>query len=358
MSFAAGPMTSKKPPDKTIAEATPFDAEPTVHVVPGALKSLDPETTIDGLPPVADPANTLDAPPEPPKPLRAAETLFADTLHAGKGGRDTLDDPPAKKLRPHDTLDDPLPRAKAFLAESGDSSPPSMPELPVKVSTAPSPQPSDPVAAAVKRAINIRMAIGAALAISGALLIWTQWPADAPATVEAEVLVPAAPAIKPKPSPDLELESSPVQVEVIVDGRVVRRPGGKVKLISNPPTEVSTAKGKKLGRTPTEVTAEVGPLELTFENRELGISKTVTIEVRPGLGGKEMIEFGRGWLDILAPAGSRVSVDGKAIGVAPVAQQALFAGRHTVTVVRADGTRASRLVTVVAGETLTHEVPP
>jgi hypothetical protein len=112
----------------------------------------------------------------------------------------------------------------------------------------------------------------------------------------------------------------------------------------------------KLGRTPTEVVAEVGPLDLLFENHELGITRTVTINVRPGLGGKETIDFGRGWLDIDAPAGSKVLVDGKALGTAPVPQQTLFEGRHTVTVIGTEGWRNSRQISVVAGQTISHLV--
>lgn len=166
-------------------------------------------------------------------------------------------------------------------------------------------------------------------------------------------------APKPEPAPEIPQAlrpATPMYVEVEVDGGVEKVEAGMIKIASMPETEV-TANGRKLGPTPVFVTAPAGRVELVLESRDAGIYKPVVLQLLPGKNPGRMWDLGRGWLEIVAPHGSQISVDGRGLGTAPVAQVELWEGFHRVEVVRPDKVRLSKSVEVVPRFTTTHEFP-
>ncbi len=208
-----------------------------------------------------------------------------------------------------------------------------------------------------------RVAIATAGIIGLAVVLVWAMPTRPAAVARVERPAVLAETPKPKvrpaePSPSVpQVGDEPLWLQVpLGDGTTERRAGGMVKVWSDPPADVSIVNGEKFGRTPAQVTAPVGPVRLAFDNREVGLHKVVTLEIRPGLNGPRTLEFGRGWLEISAAPGSKVSIDGRAIGATPVPLQTLFEGTHTIEVLRVDRQRDTRQLEIAAGMTVTHEV--
>ena len=156
--------------------------------------------------------------------------------------------------------------------------------------------------------------------------------------------------------PKLVPTQAPIFVDVERDaGGVEKREAGVMKLVSTPPTEV-TLNGRRLGVTPLYLTAAVGQVELILESRDAGIYKPVAVTLFAGQNPPQSWELAHGWLEVVAPEGSLVSIDGRAVGIAPVEQLSLYEGFHRIDVVRANKTRATARVEVVAHFTITHEI--
>lgn len=209
--------------------------------------------------------------------------------------------------------------------------------------------------------------IGASVAgasLAALLLVFLITPKiTAPPPMERKVLRIEPPAPKSDvvlAPPRLTLDQAPMFVDVEVDGgdgtlRIQKVPGGLIKVNTSPETEV-TVNGRKLGTTPLFVAAPIGRVELILESRDAGIYKPVYVDLASGRNPPRSWELAKGWLEILAPPGSLVSVNGRSVGAAPVEQQSLYEGYYRVEVVRPDKSRVSSRVEVVARFTVTHEI--
>lgn len=175
----------------------------------------------------------------------------------------------------------------------------------------------------------------------------------------------AEPAEPPKLAPAPEVPkalqaAAPMFVEVEVDAgegttRLQKVEAGMIKIASMPETEVILG-GQRLGPTPVFVTGPVGRVELVLESRDAGIYKPVAVQLLPGRNPGRMWELARGWLEVVAPPGSQISVDGRAAGAAPIPQLELYEGFHRLEVVRPDKSRVTKSVEVVPHFTTTHEI--
>ena len=137
--------------------------------------------------------------------------------------------------------------------------------------------------------------------------------------------------------------------------RVEKRVAGTVKLVSNPDANVFF-QDRDLGLTPVTATFAAGKQQLRFENKKLGLNKTVTLTVPPNQRTSELFEFFTGWLDVQGPDGTRVTVDGVARGTTPFNSVQVYEGRHRIDTVLASGERHSQSVETYAGQTVTHYV--
>jgi hypothetical protein len=110
-----------------------------------------------------------------------------------------------------------------------------------------------------------------------------------------------------------------------------------VRLESTPRMKVRMG-GKILGTTPVTLTVPVqdAPVDLEFFDTGLGVSKTEQLTLKPGDNGTHKLEIAKGKLVLKIQDGVSVSVDGKAVGTAPLAPLSLFEGKHTVQLTRGD----------------------
>jgi hypothetical protein len=199
-------------------------------------------------------------------------------------------------------------------------------------------------------------------AFAALLLLFLFTSPPLPAPLPPMKRIPAVPAEPPRvdrlalDAPKIFTAEPPMFVDVEVDGGIEKREGGMVRLNSTPETEV-VVNGKRLGTTPVYVSAPLGRVDVILESRDAGIYKPVSVTIYGGRNPPQSWELARGWLEVIAPPGSSISVDGRALGAAPIAQLALFEGLHRIDVVRPDKSRVTSRVEVVANFTITHEIP-
>lgn len=132
----------------------------------------------------------------------------------------------------------------------------------------------------------------------------------------------------------LLVETTPVGVEVLVDGRVS-------------------------GKTP--YSGSLMPGRHTIELRVGVTSRVIPVEISPGVQTMQRVLWSKGLKTGQAritstPAGARVSIDGLAHGSTPLIVSTLAAGRHNVVIVSDSGTVSAPL-SISPGETTEMDVP-
>ncbi len=333
----------------------------------------------------APPGSTIPDPEAPPRPSAFADT---PTTPAGpgelpEGKRATKDQLPAGDATPVSNqatmLDRPLRMggsAAETLAEASlpgdtrgdaDSSPASVFDAgPTEVSTGRL-RPLSPPAALPPPSLERTKWIALGLAgIAAVLLLWSL--VSRPGSPQTDVSPLQA---LPRPTQAAPLKEAghaavePPQADVVwieqwVDAgagyaRLERRAACLVSLTSEPMTEVSL-EGGVLGTTPVLITLPVGSATLTFENRTLGLRRKVTFDVPEAQRASRSFRFERGWLEIDVRTGTSVSVDGRAVGIAPIAPISLFEGPHTVDLAWAVGGHHAGVAEVRANQTATYLV--
>jgi hypothetical protein len=120
-----------------------------------------------------------------------------------------------------------------------------------------------------------------------------------------------------------------------------------VRIETEPLTEVFWS-GQSFGWTPALITMPVGLNALTFENKNLGLRRTMTVSANDEERTFLRFEFAKGWLSIDRPASAKVTIDGAKVLGRTIG---LWEGRHRVDVVFANGAKATKLADVVRGET-------
>lgn len=199
--------------------------------------------------------------------------------------------------------------------------------------------------------------------VLGAILWKVASPAPPPP--DPSVLAPLprsiADAAKPAPPPEKpQVADAPKKPEGIFLEEQVDAGNGYVKtvkieagtlLILSDPEVVISRNGQELGRTPLTITLPVGNIALQVANREQGLSRTMNLEVGPGQNPSKRWTFIRGRIEVRAPNGTTVTIDGRAVGRAPLSPVPLWPGLHTVEVAFPRGGTDKRRVDVDPGET-------
>jgi hypothetical protein len=178
------------------------------------------------------------------------------------------------------------------------------------------------------------------VALVALIFVWFSKLADAEATDPGEVTkIAHAKEAPPKPNPSVmqRTEAPRVVVEQTVDAghgesRTVLAAAGTVRIVTDPDTNVFVD-GKDLGPQPVLVTLPVGKQSVLLRNDKLGFKRTVSVDVVPNELTAVRFAFSMGWIEIDAPEGAKVSIDGKATTGRHIQ---VWEGTHKVEVAHSD----------------------
>jgi hypothetical protein len=129
-----------------------------------------------------------------------------------------------------------------------------------------------------------------------------------------------------------------------------------LELTSDPPLKVSVD-GKVQGMTPLSVEVPAGDHTVRFRDPQNGIDIERRIFTKEGVHHKLPVHVSHASMELTAPKGSRVFLDGKFRGQAPLPALKFFEGHHDIKVTMGRST-FDRQFTAEAGEALTLEVHP
>ncbi|WP_375773640.1 protein kinase [Archangium gephyra] len=177
------------------------------------------------------------------------------------------------------------------------------------------------------------VAVGALLLVSAVGTVWSvrQKPPPVPEDMATDagddlrfdtpVLLEAAP--QSPPDAGVRVAAAPAAPTV---------PPTPVEILVNPDVTVSVD-GKAFGRSPLTVPLAPGRHTLTFLDEARGLKTARMIDVRSTPDTVTFrIRLGMGSILVHAPSGSQVTLDGQALGTAPVSEKTMFEGEHHLRV--------------------------
>jgi len=236
---------------------------------------------------------------------------------------------------------------------------PAQPRPPSRAVPTSAPLPEAPARGASSFLVGVIGGAVVVLAIVGALTLWRlpavmrrlassvnavvapeAPPAALPSVPRPKVTPLSAAAVPPEPPPEpppppapalLELSSQP-RLQVFVDGQAK-------------------------GMTPLTVSVPEGEHKVRFRDRAQGIDVGRTVYAHEGEHVKEGVHVNPAAMELTAPPGSQVMLDGRRMGKAPVGTLHFFEGHHTIRVTMGHAV-FERQFDAQGGETLTLEVHP
>jgi serine/threonine-protein kinase len=127
-----------------------------------------------------------------------------------------------------------------------------------------------------------------------------------------------------------------------------------LELSVDPPVEVALD-GKPVGRSPVTVPVKPGKhvLQLTDPTRGINVSRAV----RVAEAGKtsQRVVIGKGVVEVSAPAGAAIFIDGKSVGIAPVEDVSVFEGKHRILATLGSA-KWQQAFTVAANERMSFKI--
>jgi hypothetical protein len=106
-----------------------------------------------------------------------------------------------------------------------------------------------------------------------------------------------------------------------------------LELIVDPRVDALLSDGGILGRTPVTLPMPPGRHVLSLSNPALGIQTSRAVTVAPEGRTTVRIYLSKGFVNVRAPAGATVQVDGRNVGKAPIDELDLYEGYHRLVVV-------------------------
>jgi len=128
-----------------------------------------------------------------------------------------------------------------------------------------------------------------------------------------------------------------------------------LELIVEPRVDIFLGDGGVLGRTPFTVPLPPGRHVLSLVNASLGVQTARTVTVAPTGRTTQRIYLSKGYVNIRAPEGSAVLVDGRKVGTAPVEELDLYEGYHRL-IVMVGGARWQKSFQLDANQRVTFTV--
>lgn len=177
----------------------------------------------------------------------------------------------------------------------------------------------------------------ASLALAAVAVMWgvSRGERDQPAAVPAEkapVVKPAAPLV---PAVDAGTpDAGAVAAAPVVDAGAAPKPVDEpawLELTVEPDMDLAID-GKPAGRSPLRQQLSPGRHVVQLTDKTRGISTSRTVVVRPKGTTSEEISLGKGTLNLSAPEGAVVFLDGARLGYAPIREIPIWEGNHRIVV--------------------------
>jgi serine/threonine-protein kinase len=172
---------------------------------------------------------------------------------------------------------------------------------------------------------------------------------EAPVPAAAQVEEPA-PTEAPAPSPSVAGAAAPEATPSPVEEPKT----GFVNVSTDPPVDVYDG-AQLLGRTPFRAELRSGAHNLRFTDKGKLINLYKSVRVKGGADARVAISFGTSVLNVDAPPGSVVMLNGKGIGTAPIGAQTIYEGRYVLKVVH-EGKSWSETFDAPSGKTIEYKV--
>ncbi|NVJ04881.1 PEGA domain-containing protein [Myxococcus sp. AM001] len=182
--------------------------------------------------------------------------------------------------------------------------------------------------------------VGLALTVGAGAVVLSRLPSNIEAELEDAGVTDALPV-----DAGVTVDAGPVDAGI---------PMGTLNVTVDPVVEVSIP-GQYLGRTPVSAAVPAGRHVLTLSNPVLGIQTTRVITVPAGGRSSQQIFLNKGFVNVRAPEGAIVTVDGRLIGAAPIEELDLYEGTHQLLVM-VTGSRWQKTFKVEPGQRVTFDV--
>jgi len=100
-------------------------------------------------------------------------------------------------------------------------------------------------------------------------------------------------------------------------------------LTVEPPVEIAID-GRKVGRSPVNLPLSPGKHAIQFTDAGRGINVSRSIHVADKGKTSQRLVIGKGTVEVSAPDGATIFIDGKPVGKAPVPEIPVFEGKHQI----------------------------
>ena len=166
------------------------------------------------------------------------------------------------------------------------------------------------------------------------------------AAVETEPTKPRPAPPQPKPAPSVPKPAAP---KPSVPKPTPPAARGRLVLSSAPSGLTVRFKGRRLGRTPVDVSMPTGEHEVLLRSRRRGISRRLSVTIRPGESTTSHLEVQKGGVQVVTRPWAEVFLDGQPLGKTPLRVEA-YEGRHELRLVSRDGAERIQVLQVEPGE--------
>jgi serine/threonine-protein kinase len=182
-------------------------------------------------------------------------------------------------------------------------------------------------------------------------------PPPLPPTLPLPTSLPGSPQPPAVPAPPGATATAPV-IDLPLAPLAPAAPvtPATVDLASSPSMSV-TVDGVAKGSTPETLTLAPGSHTIHFRDKAHGVDEERSVRLKSGGHASVSIQLPKAGMELTAPPGSQVYIDGKSVGVAPLGTLSFYAGHHVIKVKM--GTAVfERPFDAEENETLTLDVHP
>jgi|GEM_PF-348172 len=145
-------------------------------------------------------------------------------------------------------------------------------------------------------------------------------------------VLPEVPPPAPKPAANTKSSSSKtVSKTKSSAANASTTASARVNIQAAMPLDISF-KGKRIGKTPAQVSLPAGNVTLLFSNKSAGIRIKRSLELSPEQTVDLNVQLEKGRLNVNAPAGAQISINGVHRGTAPLGDIELWEGEHRLSV--------------------------